>query len=159
MWTKPYSHQSTLLDLSSTLTWLYYSFDILLDTWSMGGFQLFYDGGLYHIKTSSLICRTNRWTGFFMIRNSIIKEWKRCFIRDILLKLTHKNMFFYLPFPTPLRNRQVKVFCVISASCCFRHVWPVPAFCFLTCINHLTKNIVTTNNIVWKYGPKNSDFF
>ena len=36
--------------------------------------KLFHDNGLYHIETSSLICRTNQWTGFYMIGTSAMKE-------------------------------------------------------------------------------------
>ena len=28
----------------------------------------------YHIETSPLICRANQWTGFYMIRASVMKE-------------------------------------------------------------------------------------
>ena len=31
-------------------------------------------GGPYHIETSSLICRANQWTGFYMIRASVMKQ-------------------------------------------------------------------------------------
>ena len=33
----------------------------------------FHDGGCYHIETSSLICRANQWTGFYMITASVMK--------------------------------------------------------------------------------------
>ena len=36
-------------------------------------FQLFHDRALYHIETSALICRTNQWTGFYMIGTSVTK--------------------------------------------------------------------------------------
>ena len=39
-------------------------------------YQLFDDGGLYHIETSPLICRANQWTGFYMIGTSSIRELK-----------------------------------------------------------------------------------
>ena len=32
-----------------------------------GSFQLFHDGGSYHIKTSPLVSRVNPWTGFYII--------------------------------------------------------------------------------------------
>ena len=35
-----------------------------------------YDGGPYHIETNPLICRTNQWTGFYMIGTSVLKEFK-----------------------------------------------------------------------------------
>ena len=31
-------------------------------------------GGRYHIETSSLICRANQWTGFYMMRASVMKQ-------------------------------------------------------------------------------------
>ena len=37
-------------------------------------FNTFHDGGRYHIETSPLICRTNQWTGFYMISASLVKE-------------------------------------------------------------------------------------
>ena len=36
--------------------------------------QLFHDACPYYIETSPLICRTNQWTGFYMIRTSVMKE-------------------------------------------------------------------------------------
>ena len=33
-----------------------------------------YDGGLYHIEISPLICSTNQWTRFYMIGTSVMKE-------------------------------------------------------------------------------------
>ena len=36
--------------------------------------QLFHDACPYHIETSPLICRTNQWIGFYMIRTSVMKE-------------------------------------------------------------------------------------
>ena len=37
-------------------------------------FQLFHDGGPYHIETSPLLCRANHWTGFYMIETSVMKK-------------------------------------------------------------------------------------
>ena len=34
----------------------------------------FLDRGPYHIETSPLICKANQWTGFYMIRTSVMKE-------------------------------------------------------------------------------------
>ena len=39
-------------------------------------YELFHDGGRYHIETSPLICKTNQWTGFYMIMASVMKELK-----------------------------------------------------------------------------------
>ena len=41
--------------------------------WSMI-FELFHDGGRYHIETSPLICSANQWAGFYMITTSVMKE-------------------------------------------------------------------------------------
>ena len=32
--------------------------------------------GRYHIETSTLICRANQWTGFYLITASVMKELK-----------------------------------------------------------------------------------
>ena len=32
----------------------------------------------HHIETSPLICRTNQWTGFYMIGTSVMKELNIC---------------------------------------------------------------------------------
>ena len=37
-------------------------------------YQLFFDGGPYHIETSQLICSANQWTGFYMTGTSVTKE-------------------------------------------------------------------------------------
>ena len=39
-------------------------------------FELFNDGGRYHIETSTWICSANQWTGFYMITASVMKELK-----------------------------------------------------------------------------------
>ena len=46
-------------------------------------FKIFHYGGPYHIETSPLICRANQWTGFYMIRTSVMKELN--FERQILV--------------------------------------------------------------------------
>ena len=38
---------------------------------------LFHDGDPYHVETSPLICRTNQWAGFYMIRDLRHKTVKR----------------------------------------------------------------------------------
>ena len=40
-------------------------------------FEPVYDGGPYHIEISPLICRTNQWTGFYLIGISVMKELNR----------------------------------------------------------------------------------
>ena len=37
-------------------------------------YQLFNDGGLYHIEISPMICSANHWTSFYVIRTSVMKE-------------------------------------------------------------------------------------
>ena len=52
-------------------------------------FQLFHDGGRYHIETSPLIYSANQWTGFYMIMASVMKElrfWKQ-FLSHTLLRV------------------------------------------------------------------------
>ena len=51
-------------------------------------FELFHDGGRYHIETSPLIGRANQWTGFYIITASVLKEFKTVFV-----KLTRKNLY------------------------------------------------------------------
>ena len=52
--------------------------------------QLFHDGGPYH--TSPLICSANYWTGFHMIRTSIMKELKS-YLRNTV-ELQSKEEYF-----------------------------------------------------------------
>ena len=37
--------------------------------------QHFHNGGPYKIENNPLICRTNQWTGFYMIKTSVTKEF------------------------------------------------------------------------------------
>ena len=46
--------------------------------WSMT-FELFHDGGRYHIETSPLICSANQWAGFYMISTSVMKALSNSF--------------------------------------------------------------------------------
>ena len=39
-------------------------------------YELFHDGGPYHIETSTLIYNANQWIGFYMIRASVLKEFR-----------------------------------------------------------------------------------
>ena len=58
----------------------------------------------YYTETSPLICRENQWTGFYMIRTSVIKELKRVppqsFHNANIFKLTMSidNVFDYMSF-------------------------------------------------------------
>ena len=38
--------------------------------------SLVHYGGRYYIETSALICSANQWTGFYMTKDSIMKELK-----------------------------------------------------------------------------------
>ena len=40
-------------------------------------YQLFHDGGRYHIEASPLICSANQWTGSYMITASVMKGLKK----------------------------------------------------------------------------------
>ena len=44
----------------------------------------------YHIETSPLICSANEWTGFYMIRTSVMKELTLSFQNDNNKKETVK---------------------------------------------------------------------
>ena len=46
---------------------------------------MFYDGGPYHIETSLLIYRTNKWTGFYMVGTSVMKDLKLAIKMQLLL--------------------------------------------------------------------------
>ena len=53
--------------------------EILIDKWKSSSakydqYQLFHDGVPYHIETSPLIYSVNQWTGFYIIRTSVMKE-------------------------------------------------------------------------------------
>ena len=47
---------------------------IALSTHGLGNYELFHDGGSYHIETSPLICSAYLWTGFCMIITSVMKN-------------------------------------------------------------------------------------
>ena len=36
--------------------------------------SFFHDGRHYHIETAALICKSNQWTGFYIIETSLMKE-------------------------------------------------------------------------------------
>ena len=55
-------------------------------------FQLFNDGGPYHVETSLLICEASRFTGFCMIGTSVIKELNKH--KDVkIVKNDETNLF------------------------------------------------------------------
>ena len=49
---------------------------ILMLSFNVKYLYIFHGGVTFHIVTSSLICRANQWTGFYMIRTSVITELK-----------------------------------------------------------------------------------
>ena len=65
------------MNKSRAFTWCFAVLLIreLLEYWNLSlkflklneGFQLFHDGGPYHIDTNPLVCSANQWTGFYMI--------------------------------------------------------------------------------------------
>ena len=61
--------------------------------------QLFHDGGPYHIEISTLICRVNQWTGFYMIGTSVMKVDYKLVLVDLLMvnsscKIRSKTKFY-----------------------------------------------------------------
>ena len=42
--------------------------------------QTFDDGDPYYTETSALICRENKWTGFYMRGTSVMKELMLCYL-------------------------------------------------------------------------------
>ena len=57
------------------------------------GFQTFHGGGPYHIETCLMISSANQCTGFYMIRNPIMKELNTCSV-DTCKKSAMKEFFF-----------------------------------------------------------------
>ena len=57
--------------------------------------QSVFNGGLYHIETSPLICRANQRTGFYMIGTSVKKKLKLWikFLKMFSLKLTFEAVW------------------------------------------------------------------
>ena len=52
--------------LDNTLLYLP-KFVVNVETYEELFSEVFHDGGSYHVETSSLICRPNQWTGFYMM--------------------------------------------------------------------------------------------
>ena len=64
--------------------------------------QLFHDGCPYPIKTSPLICRANQWTGFYMIRTSVMKDLRKKYklaIFDKVASLRLQKRLWHWCFP------------------------------------------------------------
>ena len=40
--------------------------------------ELLHDGSPHYIETSPLICKANQWSGFYMVRASVMKELRPC---------------------------------------------------------------------------------
>ena len=69
---------------------------------------LFHDEGLYHIETSSLICRANQWTCFYMIGTYVMEELYCCSLdRDNMLQ---RNLQFTFPVDTGRKLNVHKTF-------------------------------------------------
>ena len=73
--------------------------------------QFFHDEGLYHRKTSPLICRANQWTGFYMTGTSVMKnllilaKWQLITLADILTNFTEIPFNDFIIFLLPLGLR------------------------------------------------------
>ena len=80
---------------------------ILYSSW------LFHDGGRYHIETSPLICRTNQWTGFYMITASVMKRVKNL-TKDISTQVETR---YFLDFSKYLKNYKKKKIIGMFLSC------------------------------------------
>ena len=70
-------------------------------------FQLFHDAGPYHIEIGPLICRTNRWAGFYMIGTSVMNELRTAldgyFYKGLYLT-RHKHVHAHLTSNTARKN-------------------------------------------------------
>ena len=83
--------------------------------------QPFHDGGCYHIETSPIICSTNQWTGFHMVRNSVRKELKFLLVSYFLNKkrksgvpcaiVVDLQLTLYRPMFPSYRNQSVDLRC------------------------------------------------
>ena len=80
-----------------------------------------HDGGRYHIETSTLICKSNQWTGFYMITATVMKELninhmsfiftgvvvRMCSVKKLFLKISQNsltNTCARVSFLTKLQN-------------------------------------------------------
>ena len=84
---------------------------ILMPSFNVKYLYIFHGGVTFHIVTSSLICRANQWTGFYMIRTSVIKELKAIMYYYLLVsrnEYIHSSFFkkpkFYNEKNTPAEN-------------------------------------------------------
>ena len=51
----------------------------------------FHDESPYHIETSPLICFVNKWTGFYMIGTSVIKELITSAVKKPMLEISYRT--------------------------------------------------------------------
>ena len=72
-----FRHLLTIWRLNNFVKVVFYYFTSVAKGLIKIYYQLFHDEGPYHIETSPLSCRVNQWTGFYMIRTSVMKELKR----------------------------------------------------------------------------------
>ena len=61
--------------------------------------KLFHDEGLYHIKTSPLICSPNHWTGFYMTGASVMKQLNHRLDHIHILELNPFHVTSLLLYP------------------------------------------------------------
>ena len=66
----------------------------------------FHDGGNYHIETSPLICSENRWTGFYMIGSSAMKE-----LKITSININESKNFSFLCRMAHFKSREAKKSC------------------------------------------------
>ena len=71
--------------------------------------KLFHDEGLYHIKTSPLICSPNHWTGFYMTGASVMKQSNHRLDHIHILELNPFNVTSLLLYP-PENIRKPEVY-------------------------------------------------
>ena len=61
-----------------------------------------FDGGPYHIETSSLICWANQWTCFYMIETSVKKVTSVTFLLHMKSFIFYIYLYIFLRSPVPL---------------------------------------------------------
>ena len=76
--------------------------------------KLFQDRGPYHIETSPLICYVNQWTGFYMIKSTVMEELKQYVKRRIVclssVKTNHLNeISFSLNLNGSIMSRNIPI--------------------------------------------------
>ena len=93
---------------------------------------LFHDGGRYHIETSSLICRANQWTSFYMITASVMKELNISYLpilAQCFISLSPENVrkpsdiFRGFRNETLIRNLLIHYFSILITKSTCRSYW------------------------------------